>query len=64
MSLSIINKITVGKIFISNNQNFLVKEMLEVNDETESVIATLTNSQGEEVFFTGGFSQWFEGLIQ
>jgi hypothetical protein len=64
MSLSIINKITVGKLFISNNQNYLVKEILEVNDETESVIATLTNSQGEEVFFTGGFSQWFEGLIQ
>jgi hypothetical protein len=64
MSLSIINKITVGKLFISNNQNYLVKEILEVNDETESVIATLTNSQGEEVFFTGGFSQWFEGLVQ
>jgi hypothetical protein len=64
MSLSIINKITVGKLFISNNQNFLVKEMLEVNDETESVIATLTNHKGEEVFFTGGFSQWFEGLVQ
>jgi hypothetical protein len=47
-----------------NNQNFLVKEMLEVNDETQSVIATLTNHKGEEVFFTGGFSQWFEGLIQ
>jgi hypothetical protein len=64
MSLSLINKITVGKLFISNNQNFLVKEMLEVNDETESVIATLTNHKGEEVFFTGGFSQWFEGLVQ
>ena len=64
MSLSIINKITVGKLFISNDNNYLVKEILEVNDETESVIATLTNSQGEEVFFTGGFSQWFEGLIQ
>jgi len=47
-----------------NNQNFLVKEMLEVNDETQSVIATLTNHKGEEVFFTGGFSQWFEGLIK
>jgi hypothetical protein len=64
MSLSLINKITVGKLFISNNQNFLVKEMLEVNDETQSVIATLTNYKGEEVFFTGGFSQWFEGLIK
>jgi hypothetical protein len=64
MSLTLINKITVGKLFISNDQNFLVKEMLEVNDETESVIATLTNHKGEEVFFTGGFSQWFEGLIQ
>ena len=62
MSLSIINKITVGKLFISNDQNYLVKEILEVNDETEYVIATLTNSQGEEVFFTGGFSGlrgWF-----
>ena len=64
MSLSIINKITVGKLFISNDNNYLVKEILEVNDETESVIATLTNSQGEEVFFTGGFSQWFEGWVQ
>ena len=64
MSLSLINKITVGKLFISNNQNFLVKEILEVNDETQSVIATLTNHKGEEVFFTGGFSQWFEGLIK
>lgn len=64
MSLSIINKITVGKLFISNDNNYLVKEILEVNDETESVTATLTNSQGEEVFFTGGFSQWFEGLVQ
>jgi hypothetical protein len=64
MSLSIINKITVGKLFISNDQNYLVKEILEVNDETEYVIATLTNSKGEEVFFTGGFSQWFEGLVQ
>jgi len=64
MSLSIINKITVGKLFISNDKNYLVKEILEVNDETESVTATLTNSQGEEVFFAGGFSQWFEGLVQ
>jgi hypothetical protein len=64
MSMTLINKITVGKLFISNNQNFLVKEILEVNDETQSVIATLTNYKGEEVFFTGGFSQWFEGLIK
>ena len=64
MSMTLINKITVGKLFISNNQNFLVKEILEVNDETQSVIATLTNHKGEEVFFTGGFSQWFEGLIK
>ena len=62
--MTLINKITVGKLFISNDQNFLVKEILEVNDETQSVIATLTNHKGEEVFFTGGFSQWFEGLVK
>jgi hypothetical protein len=64
MSMTLINKVTVGKLFISNDQNFLVKEILEVNDETQSVIATLTNHKGEEVFFTGGFSQWFEGLVK
>jgi hypothetical protein len=64
MSLSLINKINVGKLFISNNQNFLVKEVLDVNDETESLTATLTNHKGEEVFFNGGFSQWFEGLVK
>ena len=64
MSLSIINKITVGKLFISNDHMYLVKEVLEVNDEHEFVIATLTNAQGEEVFFSGGYSQWFEGLVK
>jgi hypothetical protein len=43
---------------------YLVKEVLEVNDEHESVTATLTNYKGEEVFFCGGFSQWFEGLVK
>ena len=61
MSLSLINKITVGKLFISNNQNFLVKEMLEVNDETQSVIATLTNHKGEEVFLQGDFLNGSKG---
>jgi hypothetical protein len=64
MSLSLINKITVGKLFISNDHMYLVKEVLEVNDEHESVTATLTNYKGEEVFFCGGFSQWFEGLVK
>jgi hypothetical protein len=64
MSLSLINKTNVGKLFISNDQNYLVKEILEVNDETESLTATLTNHKGEEVFFMGGYSQWFEGLVK
>jgi hypothetical protein len=64
MSLSLINKTNTGKLFISNDQNYLVKEILEVNDETESLTATLTNSNGDEVFFKGGYSQWFEGLVQ
>jgi len=64
MSLSLINKINIGKLFISNDHMYLVKEILEVNDADESLTATLTNAQGEEVFFNGGYSQWFEGLVQ
>jgi len=64
MSLSLINKINIGKLFISNDHMYLVKEILEVNDADESLTATLTNAQGEEVFFNGAYSQWFEGLVQ
>jgi hypothetical protein len=64
MSMTLINKVAVGKLFISNDHMYLVKEVLEVNDEQESVTATLTNYKGEEVFFCGGLSQWLEGLVK
>ncbi len=64
MSMKLINDLNIGKLFISNDQNYLVKEILEINNEQESIIATLTNAQGDEVSFTGGYSQWFEGLVK
>jgi hypothetical protein len=64
MSLSLINKTNVGKLFISNDTNYLVKEVHYVSDELESITATLVNCNGEEVYFNGGYSQWFEGLVQ
>jgi hypothetical protein len=64
MSLSLINKTNVGKLFISNDKNYLVKEVHYVSDELESITATLVNCNGEEVYFNGGYSQWFEGLVQ
>lgn len=64
MSLSLINKTNVGKLFIANDQNYLVKEVVYVNDDLESITATLVNCNGDEVFFNGGYSQWFEGLVK
>ena len=64
MSLSLINKTNVGKLFISNDTNYLVKEVHYVNDVLESITATLVNCNGDEVFFNGGYSQWFEGLVK
>ena len=64
MSLSLINKTNVGKLFISNDQNYLVKEVVYVNDNLESITATLVNCNGDEVYFNGGYSQWFEGLVK
>jgi hypothetical protein len=64
MSLSLINKTNVGKLFISNDKNYLVKEVHYVSNELESITATLVNCNGEEVYFNGGYSQWFEGLVQ
>jgi hypothetical protein len=64
MSLSLINKTNVGKLFISNDKNYLVKEVVYVNDDLESITATLVNANGDEVYFNGGYSQWFEGLVK
>lgn len=64
MSLSLINKTNVGKLFISDNKNYLVKEVVYVNDDLESITATLVNCNGDEVYFNGGYSQWFEGLVK
>jgi hypothetical protein len=64
MSLSLINKTNVGKLFISNDKNYLVKEVVYVNDDLETITATLVNCNGEEVFFNGAYSQWFEGLVK
>jgi hypothetical protein len=64
MSLSLINKTNVGKLFISNDKNYLVKEVHYVNDDLESITATLVNCNGDEVYFNGGYSQWFEGLVK
>jgi hypothetical protein len=64
MSLSLINKTNVGKLFIANDANYLVKEVVYVNDDLESITATLVNANGDEVYFNGGYSQWFEGLVK
>lgn len=64
MSLSLINKTNVGKLFISNDKTYLVKEVHYVNDDLESITATLVNCNGDEVYFNGGYSQWFEGLVK
>ena len=64
MSLLLINKTNVGKLFISNDTNYLVKEVHYVNDDLESITATLVNCNGDEVYFNGGYSQWFEGLVK
>jgi len=44
MSLSLINKTNVGKLFIANDTNYLVKEVVYVNDDLESITATLVNA--------------------
>ena len=64
MSLSLINKTNGGKLFIANDTNHLVKEVVYVNDDLESITATLVNANGDEVYFNGGYSQWFEGLVK
>ena len=64
MSMRLLNNLNVGKLFISNDHSYLVKEILEINDEESLITATLTNAQGEEVFFNGTYSQWFEGLVK
>jgi hypothetical protein len=64
MSVSLINKTQVGKLFIANGKNYLVKEVISVNDETESIHAILVNSDGDEVQFHSGYSHWFDCVVK
>ena len=64
MSLSLINKIYKGCLFIWQNENFLVNEITMVNDEKEIVNALLVTADGELTAITCTVKEFQESVVK
>ena len=64
MSLSLINKIFVGCLFIWQHENFLVNEITVVNDEADIVNAFLVNAKGDFIGITCTIKEFQESVVK
>ena len=64
MSLSLINKIFVGCLFIWQHENYLVNEITVVNDEADIVNAFLVNAKGDFVSITCTIKEFQESVVK
>jgi len=64
MSLSLINKLYKGCLFIHNGENFLVNEITVVNDSADIVNAILVNAKGDFVAITCTPKEFLESVVK
>ena len=64
MSLSLINKLYKGCLFIWQGENFLVNEITVVNDEKDIVNAFLATADGELTVITCTTKEFIESVVK
>jgi hypothetical protein len=64
MSLSLINKIYEGCLFIWKGNNYLVKEVTYLTDTHEIVNVTLIDHNGKELAGTFTYQEWKESVVK
>ena len=58
MSLSLINKIFAGCLFIHNEKNYLIESIFEINDEAQTLRVYLVDSKADFEIFDGSYSDF------
>jgi uncharacterized protein involved in tolerance to divalent cations len=64
MSLSLINKLFAGCLFIHNEKNYLIEWIREINDETETISVWLVDSKADFEVFTGSYSEFKSKVVK
>ena len=64
MSLSLINKIYKGTLFIWKDNNYLMNEIILLNEEAKIVNARIVNSDGLILGLTCTYDEFLEGIIK
>lgn len=64
MSISLLNRIYKGCLFIWENENFLVNSILEVDDEDNSVKTHIANAEGELILLFCTVDEFLESVVK
>jgi hypothetical protein len=64
MSLSLINKIYKGTLFIWKDENHLINEITLLNEEAKIVNATIVNSDGVILGLTCTYDEFLKGIVR
>ena len=64
MSLSLINKIYEGCLFIWQDKNYLIKEVTHITDTAEILNVTLVDYTGKELAGTFTYQEWKESVVK
>lgn len=64
MSLSLINKIYKGTLFLWKDENYLLNEILLLNEEKKIVNARIVNSDGFILGLTCTYDEFLESVVK
>lgn len=64
MSLSLINKLYKGCLFIQNGENYLVNEVRYLDDEKEIISVWLVNAECDFEIFHGSYTDFAEKVVK
>ena len=64
MTLSLINKLYKGTLFIWKDENYLLNEILLLNEDAKIVNARIVNSDGFILGLTCSYDEFLEGVVK
>jgi len=64
MSITLINKLFVGCLFIWKNENYLINEITNVSDKHDIVNARIVNAKGVTLALTCTQNEFKESVVK
>ena len=64
MSLSLINKLYKGCLFIQDGKNYLVESVREINDTDEKISVWLVTDEADIEIYNGSYSDFIFKVVK